>query len=111
MESSTSSRIGMIVLWLLLFYVIFVLLHRLVLSPLANIPGPKLAAVTGFYEMYYDLVQKARFPWKIVELHRKYGRSLKRLPILLSAELLKVKMINLFSRSYYTNISYRGPYQ
>ena len=45
-------------------------------KPLAKEPGPRLAAITGCYEMYYDLVKKATFPWKIVELHEQYGSSL-----------------------------------
>ncbi|KAL8857493.1 MAG: hypothetical protein Q9178_005987 [Gyalolechia marmorata] len=47
--------------------------HRLFLSPLRSVPGPKLAALSGCYEMYYDLIQKARFPWKLVDLHQQYG--------------------------------------
>ena len=49
--------------------------HRLFLSPLRSVPGPKLAALSGCYEMYYDLVQKARFPWKLIDLHQQYGMT------------------------------------
>ena len=55
---------------------ISVVFYRLIMDPLARVPGPKLAAVTGCYEMYYGLVEKARFPWKIVELHEQYGKSI-----------------------------------
>lgn len=57
-------------------YLMATMLYRLLLSPLSNIPGPKLAAVTQGYEMYYDLILKARFPWKIQELHEKFGKSI-----------------------------------
>ncbi|KAL8698773.1 MAG: hypothetical protein Q9201_006387 [Fulgogasparrea decipioides] len=64
-------------IWLLVFslffYVGILVVYRLFLSPLAKVPGPKLAALTHFYEIYFDLVQKARFPWKIEELHKSYG--------------------------------------
>lgn len=67
-------------LWLFaltfLTYLLYLAVYRLYFSPLAKIPGPKLAALTGAYEMYYDLVEKARFPWKIEELHQQYGRGL-----------------------------------
>ena len=47
--------------------------YRLFLSPLARVPGPKVAAFTGWYEIYHDLVRPARFPWQIKALHEKYG--------------------------------------
>lgn len=54
------------------FYGIF---YRLYLSPLSNIPGPKLAALTLWYEAYFDLIQKSRFPWRIKKMHKLYGRQ------------------------------------
>ncbi len=48
---------------------------RLYLSPLARFPGPKLAALTSWYEFYYDYFQRGRFTWKIKELHAQYGKS------------------------------------
>ncbi|MCJ1438149.1 hypothetical protein MMC27_007536 [Xylographa pallens] len=65
---------------LFLIYLLYLLLYRLFLSPLARIPGPKLAALTGCYEMYFDLIEKARFPWKIAELHEIYGPIVRILP-------------------------------
>ncbi|KAF2773329.1 cytochrome P450 [Teratosphaeria nubilosa] len=50
-----------------------VLLYRLCLSPLAIVPGPRLAAATSLYEFYYDGMKKGRFLWKIQELHARYG--------------------------------------
>lgn len=50
-------------------------LHRLYLSPLAKFPGPRLAALTLWYEFYYDVVKKGRYSWKIAEMHEKYGRA------------------------------------
>ncbi|MCJ1386979.1 hypothetical protein MMC17_010108 [Xylographa soralifera] len=60
-------------LCLLLGYVLCTSVWRLYLSPLARIPGPKLAALTSWYEFYYDVVQPAKFCWKIKELHEQYG--------------------------------------
>lgn len=48
--------------------------YRLFLSPLAHVPGPKLAAVSRLYELYFDLVKGGCLPWKIQELHDEYGR-------------------------------------
>ena len=46
----------------ILLYMVYGIVYRFYLSPLASIPGPSLAALTGAYEMYYDLIEKARFP-------------------------------------------------
>jgi hypothetical protein len=50
--------------------------RRLYFHPLAHIPGPKLAAVTWWYEFYFDGIRQGRFVFKIQELHKQYGRSL-----------------------------------
>lgn len=47
--------------------------QRLFSSPIAHIPGPKLAALTFWFEFYYDVVQKGRYEWKIKQLHEQYG--------------------------------------
>lgn len=54
-------------------YAFGVAIYRLYFSPLAKVPGPKLAAITQGYEIYFDLIEKARFPWQIKKLHEKYG--------------------------------------
>lgn len=70
-SSATMMEVLVATAWL--FYMVCWALYRLYLSPLAKVPGPKLAALTGWYEVYYDLIQPARFPWKIQELHQTYG--------------------------------------
>lgn len=75
MESTTTVQAISLALILLLAYGVYGCVYRLYLSPLSSVPGPKLAALTGAYEMYYDLIEQARFPWKIEELHKRYGQS------------------------------------
>jgi len=48
--------------------------YQLFFSPLANVPGPKLAAATHWCEFYYDVVQRGQFAFKIKEWHAQYGR-------------------------------------
>ncbi|KAK8081383.1 cytochrome P450 [Apiospora saccharicola] len=47
--------------------------YRLCLSPIAGFPGPKLAALSLWYEFYYDVVCGGRCWAKINELHDRYG--------------------------------------
>ena len=56
-----------------LAYCISLAVYRLYFSPLAKFPGPKLAALTLWYEFYYDVIQRGRYTWKIAELHERYG--------------------------------------
>ncbi|KAI1266611.1 cytochrome P450 [Xylariaceae sp. FL1019] len=57
----------------LLAYVGYLFLWRWHLSPLARVPGPKLAALTYWYECYYDIVKPAQYAFKIKALHERYG--------------------------------------
>lgn len=62
--------------WIAAPFILFLLygiVYRLYLSPIASFPGPKLAALTFGYEFYYDIIHKGQYIWKIKELHQKYG--------------------------------------
>lgn len=50
-------------------------IRRLFLHPLAHIPGPRLAALTWWYEFYFDAIQPGQYVFKIQELHKQYGES------------------------------------
>ncbi|OSS48490.1 hypothetical protein B5807_07931 [Epicoccum nigrum] len=54
-------------------YLVSLTFYRLYLHPLRKFPGPKLAAVTFWYEFYFDCVQRGQYVFKIEELHRRYG--------------------------------------
>lgn len=59
----------------LILYGTAVAIRRLCLSPIACIPGPKLAALTQYYETYYDLISGGggNFTRRIKKMHDDYG--------------------------------------
>ncbi|KAF5348717.1 hypothetical protein D9758_006751 [Tetrapyrgos nigripes] len=54
-------------------WVLTIIAYRLLFSPLRKFPGPLLAAVTYFYEGYFDLVGNGSFLSHIEHLHAQYG--------------------------------------
>ncbi|RYP84871.1 hypothetical protein DL769_001065 [Monosporascus sp. CRB-8-3] len=62
-----------LLIWLALLYLLLLGVYRLYLTPSAKFPGPKLAALTFWYEFYYDVWQEGQYTWKIRDLHRKYA--------------------------------------
>ncbi|KAK7192263.1 hypothetical protein DPSP01_012699 [Paraphaeosphaeria sporulosa] len=70
----------LLTLWLA--YCIAIVVYRVWFSPIAKIPGPKLAALTFWYEFYYDVYpHKYQYGFKLRELHNKYGPIIRINPI------------------------------
>lgn len=68
-NSITLTTVGAIaVTWATVFVA-----YRLYLHPLSKFPGPKIAAVSRWYEFYYDVIRGGAFAGHLPELHRKYG--------------------------------------
>lgn len=38
-------------------YYVYIAIYRILLSPISRFPGPKLAALTWWYEFYYDVIK------------------------------------------------------
>ena len=57
----------------LLLYYFCTAIYRLYLSPIAKFPGPKLAALTLWYEFYHDVIRGGQYGRKIADLHDEYG--------------------------------------
>nr|UWK22001.1 cytochrome P450 [Trichoderma rodmanii] len=47
--------------------------YNLHLHPQRNIPGPRLAAMTGFYEFWFDVVMDGQYSAEIKRMHEVYG--------------------------------------
>ena len=59
--------------FLLLVYVAYGIVHRLYFSPIAFIPGPRLAALSFWYEFCYDVIKGGKYTWRIGQMHERYG--------------------------------------
>lgn len=57
-------------------YLLGLAIYRLCFHPLASFPGPKLAAMTQWYEFYFDGVKGGKYLFKIAELHQEYGNDI-----------------------------------
>lgn len=56
-------------------YTLYGVIYRLYLSPVARFPGSRLAALTLWYEIYYDVVRRGSYVWKIQRMHEIYVTS------------------------------------
>ena len=56
-----------------LLYLIGNAIYQLYFSPLSKFPGPKLAAVTLWYEIYYDMFKWGKYYVEVQKMHQKYG--------------------------------------
>lgn len=55
-------------------YTLYGVIWRLYLSPVAKFPGSKLAAVTFWYEFYFDVVKGGQYVYEIEKMHKQYGK-------------------------------------
>lgn len=58
-------------------YTAVLVVYRLLFSPLAKFPGPKIAAITSWYEFYHDYFRRGSYVFKIKEMHDRYGESIR----------------------------------
>ena len=54
-------------------YTAYGAIYRIYLSPVAQFPGPRLAALTFWYEFYFDVIRRGSYVWKIQDMHKTYG--------------------------------------
>lgn len=59
-----------------LLYLLGLTVWRLFLHPLAGVPGPKIAALTAWYEFYWDCPRQGQYVFRVQEMHREFGKLL-----------------------------------
>ncbi len=52
---------------------VYLLVYRLYLHPLKAFPGPRLAAVTDYYQGYFEVWKNGMFVQHLDKLHEVYG--------------------------------------
>ena len=57
----------------IVLYTTYVVIYRLYLSPIAHFPGRRLAALTLWYEFYFDVLKRGSYVWEIQKMHQTYG--------------------------------------
>lgn len=55
-------------------------IYRLYLSPLAHVPGPRIAALTSWYCAYHDMIRGGRYTHVVESMHQKYGPIVRIMP-------------------------------
>ncbi|KAF1810551.1 cytochrome protein [Eremomyces bilateralis CBS 781.70] len=86
-------------------YYVGVLIYRLFLHPLARFPGPKLAAATDYYELYFDVAKGGMFLWEIERMHDKYGPIVR-----INPDELHIRDADFFDEIYGTGNKKRDKY-
>ena len=84
------------VLAIVISYSISLAVYRLWFDPLSKFPGPRLAALTRYYEFYYDVLKIGQYGNKIGELHKIYGKAhpTARLPLAPNSDLHSLKHLH-----------------
>lgn len=59
-----------------LTYIALLANYRLFFHPLARIPGPKIAALTTWWEVYENVWRQGHLPLELKKLHKTYGSSI-----------------------------------
>ena len=57
-------------------YGLALVVYRSFICPIAHFPGPKLTAITCWYETYYDVFKGGQFTFQIEKWHERYGQLL-----------------------------------
>ncbi|RDW76542.1 cytochrome P450 [Aspergillus mulundensis] len=64
--------VASIVFIALVVAVIHLAISRLLFHPLANVPGPALAALSTWYEFYHDVIRNGRYVKRVESMHEEY---------------------------------------
>lgn len=79
-------------------YAVYLCIYRLYFHPLSGVPGPKLAAITRFYEAYYNVLGRdGQYLFKTQRLHEIYGRPFSTYPFCKVVLILRAFKVQSFA--------------
>ena len=61
--------------FLVVFLAVSSCVYNVFFHPLRKFPGPKIAAIGGYYEFFYDVLQDGMYAWEVEKMHQKYGEQ------------------------------------
>ena len=70
-----SQNVYLVLLSGAIIYYAAVGVYRLYFSPLARFPGPKLAALTYWFQFYHDVIRQGQYIFETKKMHEKYGKQ------------------------------------
>jgi len=69
------TMIAFFLLGSLVAYILVTIIYRVHIHPLSKFPGPRLAALTGLYEVFLTTWGTGSFEEEINRMHEEYGES------------------------------------
>lgn len=73
LQANSSMFLPLLCVAVCVTYGIGLVVYRWFLSPISHFPGPRLAAMTFWYEFYYDVILGGQYTFHIMEMHKHYG--------------------------------------
>ncbi|KAJ5499101.1 Cytochrome P450 [Penicillium expansum] len=64
-----------------LIYIVVKAIVRLYFHPLSDIPGPRLAAVSRWYDFYYNVIHDGTYSGQWLQMHKKYNSPVIRIGV------------------------------
>ncbi|KAF5979671.1 trichodiene oxygenase [Fusarium coicis] len=83
------------------FYWLCLVFYRLFLHPLRNVLGPKIAAVTSWYEFYQDVILDGHYIKDYPKLHEKCGPIVR-----MSPNRVHINDPNFYHKVHYTGTEF-----
>lgn len=104
----TSSKWRFFISWSLLglLYLVVLYVRRVYFHPLSKFPGPRLAALSRWYEFYFDVIKGGTLIKQFPALHQQYGSIVR-----ISPEQLHVNDPEFYREVYNQQTNYfKAPY-
>jgi hypothetical protein len=73
LENGTASVLLPAIVASFVAYAVYTVIYNVYFHPLAQFPGPSLAATTTYWKAYVESIANRSFCHELIELHAQYG--------------------------------------